>query len=707
MLLTCYRLERDAPPIVPSRQQRGWMDKFPQRQPYRCLPMTIANAYGWELLSPVDFEAEWTGQHAKESIQIRCRDRAEKVQRLVSSHFGGGILTFHTGYLFQTEPDWELFATGPTNDPKDGVGALSGVIESHWLPFPFTMNWQFTRPGVVRWKKDEPFCLIYPVLRNVIEQAEPVVRSIDSNLELKQQYESWRDSRGEFLTGLRNHDADIVKAGWQRHYFRGQRVADGSAAEDHLKKLHPAKPVVLDDREQIDPAFTDRTAGSQTIAPSSYSSSGEGNGSGGRARPIVEKRPPANSLGKFVVHVGEQAARRPSSSEIAPPRASQAASLFICTTPRSGSTYLAQSLESTDVVGRPLEYFDPHFESNWRERLGIAADAEYLPKIRDVGSTANGVFSAKVLFFQLENLSRHVASATRVNDGASPDAWGRVFGPPKFVWLRREDKTLQAISWFRAGKSKQWHRYADVPATEQAEVPEFDSGLISYFKRKLAEYDDAWRAYFDRWKIDVLELVYERFVHDYQTTITRVLQFISPPKLETAKTPAPRYLRLADDITFEMLRRYAEEVPEELARTPLARSEANRLAAEGVKHFRANEFAAAEGKLRAALEWDGISVVLLQNLGAAIASQGRYEESLTYFHRAISINPTSAESFRNAALAFENARRWDEAEAHYRRAAELEPTAVPLRHCLTRLGKLRAQAELEAAVGGDPENVKA
>jgi hypothetical protein len=41
------------------------------------------------------------------------------------------------------------------NSPKDGIAPLTGVIETDWLPYPFTMNWQMTRPGSVRFDKDE------------------------------------------------------------------------------------------------------------------------------------------------------------------------------------------------------------------------------------------------------------------------------------------------------------------------------------------------------------------------------------------------------------------------------------------------------------------------------------------------------------------------------------------------------------------------
>ena len=74
------------------------------------------------------------------------------------SHFGHGILTFHLPCLFSTEPGAELMVQGPINRPKDGIAALSDVIETDWSPYSFTMNWMFTRPGTpVRFEKGEPY----------------------------------------------------------------------------------------------------------------------------------------------------------------------------------------------------------------------------------------------------------------------------------------------------------------------------------------------------------------------------------------------------------------------------------------------------------------------------------------------------------------------------------------------------------------------
>ena len=54
MHLDCYKIYDVAPQLVPARSNRDWMDAFTDRHPYRCLPLTMANSTGWELLFEKD-----------------------------------------------------------------------------------------------------------------------------------------------------------------------------------------------------------------------------------------------------------------------------------------------------------------------------------------------------------------------------------------------------------------------------------------------------------------------------------------------------------------------------------------------------------------------------------------------------------------------------------------------------------------------------
>jgi hypothetical protein len=127
------------------------MDATSEHYAYRCLPLSMANTSGWEITSPLDFEVTWNGNQDINAITARAPGVDPNALRaLITSHFAHGILTFHTGWLFRTSPGWGLWVRGAPNDAKDGIHALDGMVETDWLPFPFTMNWRFTRPCTVR-----------------------------------------------------------------------------------------------------------------------------------------------------------------------------------------------------------------------------------------------------------------------------------------------------------------------------------------------------------------------------------------------------------------------------------------------------------------------------------------------------------------------------------------------------------------------------
>jgi LPS sulfotransferase NodH len=71
-------------------------------------------------------------------------------------------------------------------------------------------------------------------------------------------------------------------------------------------------------------------------------------------------------------------------------------SYIICATPRSGSYLLCEALRNTGVAGQPTEYVSPTFESYWAAKWGTQTYREYLNKVLEVGTSANGVFGLKV-----------------------------------------------------------------------------------------------------------------------------------------------------------------------------------------------------------------------------------------------------------------------------------------------------------------------
>lgn len=232
--ITAYEVVEEPMPIRTAERRRDWIDALPSRFGYRCLPLAIANQVGWEILNPAPFTARWNGKPALDAIKISFDGEPSP---LVGSHFGHGVLTFTLGYLFRTTKAHNLWVKGPANQPKDGIAALEGIIETDWAPYTFTMNWQFTRKRhKVRFEKDEPIATVVPYPRHYIGKFDPVQKNLNENPKLYQQYVQWREDRLKFNKDLVEGDEEAREQGWQRTYMKGEDGA-GQVFAGHETKL--------------------------------------------------------------------------------------------------------------------------------------------------------------------------------------------------------------------------------------------------------------------------------------------------------------------------------------------------------------------------------------------------------------------------------------------------------------------------------------
>jgi hypothetical protein len=223
--LVAYLLDGHRLEIRPAPAQRDWMEATHERFAVRCLPLSIANGYGWELVCSAAFAARWNGGTGKDAVIIEADGGGPAIG---TSHFGHGILTFHVPCLFRTAPGFDLLVGGPINRPKDGISPLSAIVETDWAPYSFTMNWMFTRAGaVVRFEKDEPFCHILPLRRADLEATAPKLRLLSEDPELQREHMAWQESRRSFNAGLELPGSPAHAEKWQKNYHRGLRP-DGS-----------------------------------------------------------------------------------------------------------------------------------------------------------------------------------------------------------------------------------------------------------------------------------------------------------------------------------------------------------------------------------------------------------------------------------------------------------------------------------------------
>lgn len=236
MKLTAFVIDGHSVEIRPAPVDRDWMDETPDRFAYRCLPLNIANTHGWEILCPSGFTAIWNGGAGLGAVEIVHDDAARPAS---VSHFGSGVLTLHVPCVFRTEPGYDLMVQGPVNRPKHGIAALSGVVETEWSPFSFTMNWCFTKPAtIVRFEKGEPYCHFFPVKRGELESTIPSLKLLSEDPELKKQHDFWTQNRGRFITELKVPGSDAQEEKWQRQYYRGLAPnGEPRAPKDHRTRL--------------------------------------------------------------------------------------------------------------------------------------------------------------------------------------------------------------------------------------------------------------------------------------------------------------------------------------------------------------------------------------------------------------------------------------------------------------------------------------
>lgn len=233
--LICHTLDGHHIEVVPGGSKREWMDETTQSFAYRCLPLSIANSYGWDILCPCDFEAIWDGGSDKRNTQTRI---LKGQPTGVISHFGHGIITFHVNALFQTAPNTALYVTGPPNLHLKGLSPLTGIIETDWSPYTFTMNWQITQPNsIIKIQKGTPIARIFPINLSEIETIQPIKQPLAQTKSLTELSQKWQDSREDFNTRLFNHEPEATKEKWQKLYYRGLMPTQEKAEASHFTKL--------------------------------------------------------------------------------------------------------------------------------------------------------------------------------------------------------------------------------------------------------------------------------------------------------------------------------------------------------------------------------------------------------------------------------------------------------------------------------------
>ena len=210
--------------LRPAPVRRQWMTEYPSA--YQCLPLVVANQWGWQVLCPTDVVASWDGSDDPGGLQVTV---AQQWAPAIMSRFGRGIITFSPPWLFRTPQGWDLYAKGPSNRWKPNCVPLEGVVETWWLNYTFTLNWKMVEPGVVMFARGESLGQLVPVPHATFEGAGAIEAPIGTiEPEAVNELLRWREER-------RRLAAEPVRT--HRLYLKAEDI------EGHLTKV-PVPPVV-------------------------------------------------------------------------------------------------------------------------------------------------------------------------------------------------------------------------------------------------------------------------------------------------------------------------------------------------------------------------------------------------------------------------------------------------------------------------------
>jgi trehalose 2-sulfotransferase len=228
----------------------------------------------------------------------------------------------------------------------------------------------------------------------------------------------------------------------------------------------------------------------------------------------------------------------------------------IATVQRSGSYLMTEGLANTKLAGDTREWFNPSDVKRVCRKNGLSHPdtdyAAYIKKIQEIGTTANGVFGFKCLAMQWTLLQHRLANHHRYHDMPFHKAVSDLFPDMHYIRLVRRDKIRQAISFYRAAKSKKWHMVGN--QDKPAPLPPYSEERIIHYMEMIKKYEDVWERYFDQSGYQPMTVYYEDFIADYEGTLRAVLKFMGIEVMAGTPFPPPRLKKQADVMTDEWVK---------------------------------------------------------------------------------------------------------------------------------------------------------
>lgn len=179
---------------------------------------------------------------------------------------------------------------------------------------------------------------------------------------------------------------------------------------------------------------------------------------------------------------------------------------------RSGSSHLCDMLDSTNRLGKPDEYFNKDMMSYYNNHFFPKNDQSYNDKVTWHSKKQNFVVGVK-----FTNII-HLETASEYGFLEKIKYW---------IWIKREDKILQAISRYKSWKTGIWD-YNEMAKKKSKSDINYNFDEIKFVLENIISEENEFSKFLD--DKDYMEISYEKdIVESPDQTIISILNFLSVP----------------------------------------------------------------------------------------------------------------------------------------------------------------------------------
>lgn len=211
-------------------------------------------------------------------------------------------------------------------------------------------------------------------------------------------------------------------------------------------------------------------------------------------------------------------------------------SYCILITPRSGSTWLTQTIGAYEVLSYPSEYFYTGDFALSLQHNPARNLEEYYKAVASNMMTDDRVFGFEMSYFELVELERNQPLRTIMT------------GMQRFIYLSRRHFIDQAVSMFMAFESRVFHKFSttndDRAIQAEAAVP-YHKDKIRFWATHILQQEYGLEKWLEEQQVPVLRLFYEDMLSDIHLVVGRIARWVGVTLTNAQRLTMPQPIRLA------------------------------------------------------------------------------------------------------------------------------------------------------------------